>query len=84
MLMPEQAYDVHLGLRYELCPRANSVAGSGPDIWFLTWAQSRQFNVVQSTKQLTRKLREEVYSFPRFCCFLSTGKMLRLLVVSPT
>lgn len=83
VLRPEQTHDVHLGLICELCPGANSVAGSGPDIWSLTWAQSRQFNVVQSSKQLARKWREEVYSFTCFCCFLSTGKMLSLLVVSP-
>lgn len=39
--------------------------------------------VIQSTKQLARKWREEVYSFPCFCCFLSTGRVLISLVASP-
>lgn len=44
MLRPEQAHGVQVGLRYELCPGANSVAGSGLDIWFLTPAQSGQLH----------------------------------------
>lgn len=60
---------------------ANSVAGSGLDIWFLTWAQSEQFNCAAKHQA---SCKEEVYSFPCFCCFLSTGRMLSLLVVSPT
>ena len=43
MLSPEQAHNVQLGHRYELCPGAKSMVGSGPDIQSLMWAGSGQF-----------------------------------------
>lgn len=55
---------------------ANSVAGSGLDIWF-----SVQFNCAPKHRATCK---EQVYSFPCFCCFLSTGRMLSLLMASPT
>lgn len=40
----EQAHNMQLGHRYELCPGAKSMAGSGLDVWSLTWAGSGQFH----------------------------------------
>lgn len=43
MFSPEQAQNMQLGHRYELCPGAKSLAGSGLDVWSLTRAGSEPF-----------------------------------------